>query len=238
MTTSSARALQQPATATRRDALRQALEKEATRPAAGAISDWNDVERGVRAHLGLTLTADQLDARLAAMETELGKAATAAIATAHVSADVAETKAAPLVHAQLACAQAIPGSRIRSMAPPPERSAACRLRRLASAEADDASRAVALIVLHDHATVARWALDVARGAATIAQTTAKHRPLSSPGPDVIAKWERIALAQPIAAIGGGYAAGLLYGTGDVAARAKAWSDLGEVPLDIAERELR
>ncbi len=124
------------------------------------------------------------------------------------------------------------------MAPPPERAAACRLRLLATSSTDDTSRAVTLIVLHDHATVARWALDVARGTATIAQTTAKHRPLSSPGPDVIAKWERVALAQPIAAIGGGFAAGVLHGSkGDVEARAKAWSELGEVPMDIAEREL-
>jgi len=87
-------------------------------------------------------------------------------------------------------------------------------------------------------TVARWALDVARGTATIAQTTGKNRPLSAPGPDVIAKWERLALAQPAVAIGGGFAAGVLYGAGDPDGRAKAWSELGDVPLDIAERELR
>ena len=50
--------------------------------------------------------------------------------------------------------------------------------------------------------------------------------------------ERIALARPTAAIGGGLAAGVLYGTGNVMARARAWTSLGDVPLDIAERELQ
>jgi hypothetical protein len=123
------------------------------------------------------------------------------------------------------------------MTPPPERAPSCRLRRIMTSATDDVSRAVALLVLHDHVTVARWALDVARGTATIAQTTSKHRPLSRPGPDVIAKWERVALAQPTTAIGAGLSAGLLQGT-DPDARARAWSALGDVPLDVAERELR
>jgi hypothetical protein len=54
---------------------------------------------------------------------------------------------------------------------------------------------------------------------------------------VVARWERVALARPTAAIGGGLAAEVLYGTGDAQQRAHAWSELGEVPLDIAEREL-
>jgi hypothetical protein len=216
--------------------LREALEQQGTRPAAAAVSDWNDVARGVRAHLGITLAPDALDARLLAVESALAKASALAITNAHVSADVVETRAAPLVFAEAPCALAVPGSRVRSMTPPPERAPACRLRRIMTSATDDVSRAVGLLVLHDHVTVARWALDVARGTATIAQTTAKHRPLSRPGPDVIAKWERIALAQPTTAIGGGLAAGLL-GTGDPDARARAWSALGDVPLDVAEREL-
>ena len=114
---------------------------------------------------------------------------------------------------------------------------ACRLRQNAADATEDASRAYLLVAMHDHVVVAQWALDVARGSATIAQATGKHRPLSRPGPDVAARWERIALARPTAAIGGGLAAEVLYGSGDPAARARAWSDLGEVPLDIAERML-
>ena len=217
--------------------LREALEAQATRPAAGAVSEWSVVARGVRAHLGFALAPEVLDARLASLEIALRAAAEQAIVRGHFEADTLVTHAAPLVFATGACAVAIPGSRLRSMASPPERSAACRLWQTVLAAADDASRTFALVAMHDHVVVAQWSLDVARGSATIAQATAKHRPLSRPGPDVIARWERIALARPTAAIGGGLAAGMLYGTGDPQARARAWSELGEVPLDIAERAL-
>jgi hypothetical protein len=123
------------------------------------------------------------------------------------------------------------------MSPSPERAVACRLRVNTASATDDASRAYALVAMHDHVVVAQWALDVARGSATVAQATGKHRPLSRPGPDVAARWERIALARPTAAIGGGLAAEVLYGAGDPGARARAWSELGEVPLDVAERML-
>ncbi len=217
--------------------LRVALEAHGSRPAAGPASDWNDVARGVRAHLGLAFAPEVLDARLTTIEAELRAAAERATAGAHVSADVVATQASPMVLAATPCALAIPGSRLRSMAAPPERAATCRMRRIVTSATDDTARATALVVLHDHVTVARWAFDVARGAATIAQTTGRHRPLSRPGPDVIAKWERVALAQPTAAIGGGLAAGVLYGAGDVESRARAWSELGDVPFDIADGDL-
>jgi hypothetical protein len=123
------------------------------------------------------------------------------------------------------------------MASPPERAAACRLRQAVTGASDEATRTFALVAMHDHVVVAQWALDVARGSLTIAQSTAKHRPLSRPGPDVVARWERVALARPTAAIGGGLGAGVLYGTGDTEVRARAWSALGDVPLDVAEREM-
>lgn len=218
--------------------LREALETQGARPAAGAISDWTAVARGLHAHLGLSLAPEALDAKLTAMERALREAATRALKKANVSADEAETKAAPLVFGNQPCERAVAGSRLRSMRPPPERGPACRLRALQVSATDDTAGAMALVVMHDHVTVARWALDVARGASTIAQTSGRNRPLSTPGPDVIAKWERVALAQPAVAIGGGYAAGVLYGGGDPGSRAKTWSVLGEVPLDVAERELR
>ena len=217
--------------------LREALEAQGTRPAAGPASSWNEVARGLKAHLGIAVAPEVLDARLTALETELRGAAQRAIAGAHVSADVVGSRASPLVLAAAPCAVAIPGSRIRSMTAPPERAAACRLGRIVTLATDDTARAAALVAMHDHVTVARWAFDVARGTATIAQTTGRHRPLSIPGPDVIAKWERVALAQPSAAIGGGLAAGILYGGGETEARARAWSELGDLPIDLADREL-
>lgn len=220
--------------------LRGTLESLATRPAAAAASDWSYVGRRVQAHLGFALAPEVLDTRLASLEKALRVAAEGAIESAHLGADELAEHAAPLVFLAGPCAVAVPGSRVRSMAPPPERAAACQLRRTVANASDEPAHAYALVAMHDHVVVAQWALDVARGAATIAQTTGRHRPLSRPGPDVVARWERIALARPTAAIGGGLAAGVLYDAGeaDAATRARAWSELGEVPLDIAERELQ
>ena len=218
--------------------LRELLESLATRPAAAASSDWSSVGRRVQAHLGLALAPDVLERRLDAAERTLRTAATRAAEGAHLDQDALAAHAALLVFAGGPCAVAVPGSRVRSMAPSPERAVACRLRQSALAATDDAMRAHTLVAMHDHVVVAQWALDVARGTATIAQATGKHRPLSRPGPDVTARWERIALARPVAAIGGGLAADVLYGTGAPDARARVWSELGEVPLDIAERELQ
>jgi hypothetical protein len=217
--------------------LREALEALATRPAAAATSDWSWVARRVQMHLGVAIAPEALDARLASLEKTLRAAAERAIADAHLNGDSLATRAAPLVFGSGACAVAVPGSRVRSMTPPPERASACRLRQAVASASDDSSRAYALVAMHDHVVVAQWALDVARGSATIAQATGRHRPLSRPAPDVTARWERVALARPTAAIGGGLAAGVLYGSGDADANAKAWTALGEVPLDVAQREL-
>lgn len=217
--------------------LREALEAQATRPADGAHSEWSYVARRVRTHLGFTLAPEALEARLASLEEALRSAAEHAVAEAHLGSEAVATNATPLVFAGGPCAVAVPGSRVRSMSPPPERAAACRLRQAVASANDAGARAYAVVAMHDHVVVAQWALDVARGSATIAQATAKHRPLSRPGPDVVAHWERIALARPTAAIGGGLAAGVLYATADPQARARAWAELGEVPLDVAEREL-
>lgn len=228
--------------------LREVLEAQATRPAAGAQSEWNHVERRVRAHLGFALAPEVLEARLVSLEKTLRAAASRTLG-AGGAGGAQPSMAAPLVfadggngrragEASAPCALAIPGSRVRSMAPPPERAAACRLRQVAASAADDRARALAIVAMHDHVVVAMWALEVARGKATLAVATGKHRPMSAPGPDVIARWERLAVTRPATAIGGGLAAGILYGSGDVEARARAWSELGEVPLDVAERELR
>jgi hypothetical protein len=197
------------------------------------------VSRGIRAHLGTLPPPDVLDTWLATLQGELKKKAEEAMGAAHLEGDALASRVAPIVFSGEPCVDAVPGPRIRSMAPPPERIAACRLRHAVTSASDPASNAATLVAMHDHVIVARWALDVARGTATIAQASGRHRPLSRPGPDVSAHWERIALARPAAAIGGGIAVAILHGkAGDVAARAKRWSELGEVPLDVAERELQ
>jgi hypothetical protein len=217
--------------------LREVLEGLATRPAASAASAWTDVARRVRSHLGFELAPDVLDRRFDALEKELRTAAEKAIAAEHLDGDALATHAASLVFASGSCGVAVPGSRLRSMAPPPERAPACRLRQAMASANDPVSRAYALVAMHDHVVVAQWALDVASGKATIAQSSGRHRPLSRPGPDVVARWERVALARPTAAIGGGLAADILEAGGEPDVRARKWAELGEVPLDIAEREL-
>lgn len=217
--------------------LREALEAEASRPAPPARSEWPDVARRLRAHLGLALTPEALEARLLELEHTLRAAAERAVNDAHLSVDAVTAYASPLVLATGACAVAVPGSPVRSMSPPLERAASCRLRQAVAAADDAPTRAYALVAMHDHVVVALWALDVACGTATLTQATARHHPLSRPGPDVVARWERVALSRPTTAIGGGLTSAVL-GAGDPQALARAWIELGEVPLDIAERELR
>ncbi|MBX3190448.1 MAG: hypothetical protein KF819_25835 [Labilithrix sp.] len=216
--------------------LRETLEAQGSRPPAGPTSDWGELARRARAHLGWTESPEALDARLASLEAALRAAATEAVARSRASEDALFSRAAALVFAGgPPCTSAVPGSIVRSMAAPPEREAPCRLRQAAASASDDDARAATLVAMHEYVIVARWALDVARGASTIAEATAKHRPMSRPTPDVTARWERVALARPTAAIAGGLAAEVL--RADPPRRAKAWMDLGEVPMDVAERLL-
>lgn len=200
-------------------------------------SDWSNVARRVQVHLGVAASPDEVAKRLDAAEKRLRVAAEQALASAGVENDATLASAQALVFQGKPCSDTVAGSRIRSMAAPPERIAACHIRHLLGKSTDERTRARALVVLHEHVVVAQWALTTARGAATLEQATARHRPMSLPLPDVTAHWERIALARPVDAIGGGLAAAVIAEGEDPVARAHAWTGLGEVPLDIAEREL-
>jgi hypothetical protein len=90
--------------------------------------------------------------------------------------------------------------------------------------------------MHDHVVVAEWALDVARGTSTIASTEGKHHFLGVVAPELRTRYERIALARPVTAIGAALTVKLLV-EGDPHQRALQWATLGDVPLDVAEREL-
>ncbi|MBS2018430.1 MAG: hypothetical protein JST00_36530 [Deltaproteobacteria bacterium] len=220
--------------------LREKLEAQGARPSPGvATSDWDLVSKSVKAHLGIGHPPEMLDAWLGEAQKQIRARADAALAQANVPADTLATRVSTLLDPSgERCADAIEGSILRALPPPPERTVACRLRHALAAPTDEASRVVGLVAMHDAIVVARWSLDVARGAATLTQTSGRHRPLSRPAPDIAAKWEREALARPAVAIGGGLAAVALYGPkGDELDRAKRWSQLGDVPLDLAIREL-
>ncbi len=233
--------------------LRDRLEALGTRPSAPptpASGEWDDVAKSLRAHLGDSFAnASALEETLARAEKELRARAEAAVTKStrgRAADDALASRVAPLVQPSgPPCLDAVPGSAARSMEAPPERAASCRLRhaidalpRGTEAGHDELAEAAILVAMHDAVVVAWWALDVASGKATLVQTSGRHRPLARPGPDVAARWERIALARPAAAIGGGVAVTILYGTrGDYVERSRRWSELGEIPLDIAQREL-
>ncbi len=216
--------------------VRDALEVAGSKPAAKAQSEWPVIARRARAHLGTTESAEALARELATTEADLRTRAEEAIAAAHVKPDSLGAMLDKHVFVTGPCIDAVPGSRVRSMAAPQEREPACHLRHLVARAEDETSRAIALAAMHDHVVVAEWALDVARGTATIAEAQAQHRLLVPVMPDTRARYERFALARPVAALGAGEAAHILL-MGDPNARASAWNALGDVPLDIARREL-
>jgi hypothetical protein len=214
--------------------LRDAVEAAGARPAAKVPSDWSALARRMEAHLGVVVRADELAADLAALEPRLRSAAESAIAAAGTGLD-RESLLDELdkqVFASGPCVDAVPSSRVRSMSAPPEREAGCHLRHLVARSTDSRTRAVALAAMHDHVVVAGWALDVARGAATLSRAEEHHLRLLPSPPDSRARYERIATARPVAAIGAGITVKILCAGNDTA-RAAAWSAVGDVPLDVA-----
>lgn len=216
--------------------VRESLEVAGSKPAAKAQSEWTVIARRAQAHLGTTEPPEVLARDLAAAEVDLRTRADEAIAAAGSNREALASALDKLVFVSGPCIDAVPGSRVRSMAAPQEREPACHLRHLVSRMEDPPAVAMALAAMHDHVVVALWALEVARGAATIAEAEGRHRLLVPVLPDTRARYERFALARPVAALGAGEAARVLL-MGDPKARASRWSALGDVPLDIARREL-
>ncbi len=217
--------------------VREVLEAAGSKPAAKAQSEWPVVARRARAHLGTTEAPEVLERELAAAAADLRARAEQAIAAAKMNRDSLGTMLDKQVFATGPCIDAVPGSRVRSMAAPQEREPGCHLRHLVSQAEDASARAIALAAMHDHVVVAQWALEVARGTATIAEAQGRFRLLVPVLPDTRARYERFALARPVAALGAGEAARILLTGDDPRARATAWSSLGDVPLDVARREL-
>ena len=215
--------------------VRAALESLGSRPAAKAHSDWDVVASRLRAQVGVTEDADALAADFAALEANLRARAEPAIAAAKMDRWAVSHGVNEHLFATGPCVDAVPASRLRSMAAPAEREPACQLRKiLASDSAPD--EPTALAILHDHVVVAAWALEVARGQSTIDVAEARHHLIVPPLFDTRARLERIALARPAAAIAAGLAVKILT-EGAPNQRAKAWQRIGDVPLDLAAQEL-
>jgi hypothetical protein len=181
-----------------------------------------------KAHLGLELTPAALPARLEALEARMREVAERALEQAGPEGRRAvESKARALVLAEGPCAP-VADTRVRAMAPPPERAAVCGALRALS---DEPSRAAALVALHDDVVLSF--------AAVVPSPPLRTRLLSRNEDDDFDALERAARERPIVVLGVALAAELLYG-GDVTGadeRLAAWRALGEVPLDVAAREL-
>jgi len=114
-------------------------------------------------------------------------------------------------------------SRVRSFAPPPERTAVCGALR---AFDDEGSRLAAMVALHDDVLLSF--------AAVTASPPSRTGLLSHPADDDVDSLERTARERPAFALAPALAAEIILG-GE--GRIAAWRALGDAPLDVVSREL-
>jgi hypothetical protein len=177
-----------------------------------------------KVHLGVALDPATLASRLERTERQLRELATTAL-TAEKNPLEVLARARELLLVERPC-PAVPDTRVRSMAPPPERAAICGALR---AFTEEASIAAALVALHD---------DVLFSFASVVSSPPTHtRLLSHLEDDEVTTLQRQARERPVPALGVALAAELLYAKGDAEQRLRAWRALGEAPLDIVAREL-
>jgi len=180
---------------------------------------------GVKVHLGVTVDAASLSARFAQTAARLHDLASAALEASGAGRPSIEARARQLLLVERPC-PAVPGTRVRSMGPPPERAAICGVLR---ALMEEPVPTAALVALHDDILLA--------AAAVTASPPPRTGLLSHPEDDLVDGLRRAARERPVPAIGVGLAAELLYGTPGEDARLRAWRSLGEAPLDVVEREI-
>jgi hypothetical protein len=203
------------------------------------------VEGSLRVHLGLAIGEAEIRARLERSERATRALATEATRAAGQAAETAIAKRArELTLAVGTCDGSPSESRVRSLAPPPERAPICGILHALKGAAgpDPGSRAAAFVALHDETVVALWALALHADGASPARATSSAQPFFGAEPVEEAKLTRFAEARPMAAIGAGLAGELLTrgpaaaGSTTSASSAK-WLSFGDAPLDVVEREL-
>jgi len=178
-----------------------------------------------KVHLGVAVDAASLAARFARTAARLRDLASAALEASGGGRPAIEARARQLLLVERPC-PAVPGTRVRSMGPPPERAAICGVLR---ALMEEPVQAAALVALHDDILLA--------AAAVTASPPPRTGLLSHPEDDLVDALRRAARERPVPAIGVGLAAELLYATPGEDARLRAWRSLGEAPLDVVEREI-
>jgi hypothetical protein len=181
------------------------------------------VVREAKVHLGVSIDPGALPARFAQAAARLADLASAALDASGSARPTIEARARELLFVEGWC-PAVGGSRVRSMAPPPERAAICGAIRALTEEP-----APALVALHDDLLLA--------AAAVTTSPPPRTGLLSHPDDDVVDGLRRTARERPVLAIGLALAADLLYGTDGADARLRAWRGLGDAPLDVVAREL-
>jgi hypothetical protein len=184
------------------------------------------LDRQARVHLGVAIDPATVLPRLARLEDSLRGLADGAVRSGTAPAATVAARARELLLRDAAC-PAVPATRVRAMAPPPERAAVCGALDLLQSE----SPAVALTTLHDDVVFAFSAVTDAPPPRT--------RMLSAPDNDTVDDLRRRAREHPVAVLAVAVAAELLYAPGTVGAddRLRAWRALGEAPLDVVAREL-
>jgi hypothetical protein len=186
------------------------------------------VARASRTHLGVPIDAAAILPRLEHVAGRLRELATSALQSAPAAErEAIEGRARELLLVERPC-PAIPDSRVRSMAPPPERAGVCGALR---ALTEEASPAAALVALHDDVLLSFAAIQTSPPPRT--------RLLSHAENDAVDSFERMARERPVVVLGVALAAELIYGSGGRSEdRLQAWRALGEAPLDVVARELQ
>lgn len=190
------------------------------------LRDAARVARSAKVHLGVDVDPAAMPARLERLEARLHDLALRALDRAGAdSRQAVEARARALLLVERPC-PAVPDTRVRAMAPPPERAAACGVLRALTEEPQPAA---ALVALHDDVLLSF--------AAVVPAPPPRTGLLSHPADDDVEALERMARERPVMVLGAALAAELVYGADGAEDRIAAWRALGEAPLDVVTREM-
>lgn len=190
------------------------------------VESAEPLTRAVKTHLGLDVAPATLADRLSSLEAKLRENAEHELAPlSDADRSAALGRARELLLVERAC-PGVPDSRVRDMAPPPERAAACGVLHVLTEEPSHAAVAVAL---HDDVLLSM--------AAVTSAPPPRTRLLAHPEDDDVDALERAARERPVVALGAALAIEIVVAHGDAEQRVAAWHALGEAPLDVVAREL-
>jgi hypothetical protein len=190
------------------------------------LRDSARIANAAKVHLGLDVDPASLPARLEHVETRLRELAQRALDQAGPDGRRAvEARARELLLVERSC-PAVPDTRVRAMAPPPERAGACGVLK---ALTEEPSPGPALVALHDDVLLSF--------AAVVPAPPPRTGLLSHPADDDVETLLRMARERPVVVLGVALAAELVYGRDGAEERLAAWRALGEAPLDIVAREM-